>query len=420
MKCPSCGSKNPLGSKYCSSCQHPFKLIWLQYILLFFKYALLVCLFFFLCVLTLFFFPVDEFGVSTAPDWYSFVIFLFPFAFVASIMISDHKKRKQNSKPKSSPDLPPAAIEKSRSRKRPLFERIPEDSPIIKYNLPRSEEERIAATKSLLADYKRYINLSHEADSVRYYFSWVGKARTALRDLEKYTGTVPEEYTKDASLNLHFLESNFQWKLRDAMEREMLRTISDLKSEYRNNKRERCEMFMHSVTAHQNEYDMETLEFCAHAVAEVSKAANIPLEFGGYSEQDAPYSSPIVGTPGLVAVDRMSGAEFEQWCAQLLSGIGYTDVRLTQASGDQGVDILAKYGDAQYAIQCKCYSKNLDNTPVQEVAAGMRYYHCDIGAVMTNQYFTTGASTLADSIGIRLWDRQWLQNALSIRASKKC
>lgn len=419
MKCPSCGSKNPLGSKYCSSCRHPFKLIWLQYILLFVKYAFSLCLFFFLCIISLYFFPVDESGVSEAPSWYPFFILLFPIVCVCAMMIYDRKKRNPHPTSAAPSDFPPVAPEKTPARKHLLFERIPEDSPIIKYNLPRTEEERISAAKSLMADYKRYINLSHEADSVRYYFSWVSKARTALRDLEKYTGTVPEEYTKDTSLYLHFLDSEFQWKLRDAIEREKLRTISDLKTEYRNNKRSRCDMFLHSITSHQNEYDMETLEFCSHAVAEVSRAAKIPLEFGGYSESDTAYRAPIVGTPGLVAVDRMSGTEFEQWCAQLLTDIGYTNVRLTQASGDQGVDILAKYGDAQYAIQCKCYSKNLDNTPVQEVAAGMRYYHCDIGAVMTNQYFTTGARTLADSIGIRLWDRQWLQDALSIRASKK-
>ena len=110
----------------------------------------------------------------------------------------------------------------------------------------------------------------------------------------------------------------------------------------------------------------------------------------------------------LETIDCMDGYEFERWCAALLSRHGYTKVSLTKETGDQGVDILAEREGIRYAIQCKCYSRDLGNTPVQEVNAGKTFYNCQIGVVMTNRYFTKGAKDLAQSTGILLWDRDWL------------
>lgn len=53
--------------------------------------------------------------------------------------------------------------------------------------------------------------------------------------------------------------------------------------------------------------------------------------------------------------DYMEGTDFEQYCAMILRENGYT-TELTPASGDYGVDIIAKHSGIIYAIQCKCYS----------------------------------------------------------------
>ena len=45
----------------------------------------------------------------------------------------------------------------------------------------------------------------------------------------------------------------------------------------------------------------------------------------------------------------------------------------------------------KYAIQCKCYSSDLGNSPVQEVHAGKSMYNCHVGVVMTNRHFTSGS-----------------------------
>lgn len=110
--------------------------------------------------------------------------------------------------------------------------------------------------------------------------------------------------------------------------------------------------------------------------------------------------------------DTLSGSEFEQFSAVLLQKNGYSDVKVLGGSGDQGVDITAKKNGISYAIQCKCYSGNLGNTPVQEVNAGRQFYGCHVGVVLTNRYFTAGAKELAEKTGVLLWDRDELQKLM--------
>ena len=107
-------------------------------------------------------------------------------------------------------------------------------------------------------------------------------------------------------------------------------------------------------------------------------------------------------------VDDMDGREFEEWCAHLLISNGFINVKGTPASGDQGVDITAQKDDVKYAFQCKCYTSDLGNTPVQEVFAGKCMYDCHVGVVMSNRHFTSGAKVLAEKTGVLLWDRDKL------------
>lgn len=120
-------------------------------------------------------------------------------------------------------------------------------------------------------------------------------------------------------------------------------------------------------------------------------------------------------TVSINEVDRMDGHEFEYFCAKLLRTDGFSNVVVTQGSGDQGVDITATKGGVSYAVQCKRYSKHLGNTPVQEVYAGKRLYNCSGAIVMTNQYFTKGAIEAADATGVILWDRNYLQKLIRQR-----
>ena len=114
----------------------------------------------------------------------------------------------------------------------------------------------------------------------------------------------------------------------------------------------------------------------------------------------------------LYQIDLMDGHAFEYWCAERLKKAGFSKVTVTPGSNDQGVDVLAEKDCIKYAVQCKCYASDLGNTPVQEVNAGKSFYHCHVGAVMTNRYFTQGAKDLASATGTLLWDRDYIKDLL--------
>ena len=107
--------------------------------------------------------------------------------------------------------------------------------------------------------------------------------------------------------------------------------------------------------------------------------------------------------------DEMDGHEFERFCAKVLTLNGFQDVKVTQGSGDQGIDIIAFKDGIKYGIQCKCYNSTIGNRAVQEVFAGKTFYQCHVGVVLTNSYFSSSAIELAKHDGIALWDRDKLE-----------
>lgn len=108
--------------------------------------------------------------------------------------------------------------------------------------------------------------------------------------------------------------------------------------------------------------------------------------------------------------DLLDGHEFEYFCADLLRDNGFTGVKVTQGSGDHGIDILANKDGRKYAIQCKCYSKNVGNAAVQQAYSGNDIYNSDIAVVMTNRFFTPQAIQDARKLSVVLWDRKKLMD----------
>ena len=111
-------------------------------------------------------------------------------------------------------------------------------------------------------------------------------------------------------------------------------------------------------------------------------------------------------------MDEMEGHDFEYFCADLLRKNGFLDVEVTKGSGDYGVDILAEKDGVTYAVQCKCYNAPIGVKAVQEVYAGRDYYDRMVGAVMTNQYFTSAAVAAAGKLKILLWDRGYIDSMM--------
>lgn len=121
----------------------------------------------------------------------------------------------------------------------------------------------------------------------------------------------------------------------------------------------------------------------------------------------------------LAQLDAMDGHDFEYACAKILEANGYKNVQVTKASGDYGVDITAYKDKMKVAVQCKRYSSKLDNSPIQEVIAGLSYYNCTKGIVMTNNYFTEPARVLARVNNVELIDRDALEKMISKSSKNK-
>ena len=109
----------------------------------------------------------------------------------------------------------------------------------------------------------------------------------------------------------------------------------------------------------------------------------------------------------LSEVDSMEGIEFERYLKQVFTSRGYY-VELTKASGDLGVDLIARSRNDKIAVQAKRQNDKVSRRAVSDAMAGMRHYGCNRAMVITNNYFQNGAIELAKSNDCELIDRDKL------------
>ncbi len=105
--------------------------------------------------------------------------------------------------------------------------------------------------------------------------------------------------------------------------------------------------------------------------------------------------------PKVKNLDDVSPIDFEHQCADLLNQSGWT-ARVTQASGDQGIDVIATYENVKAVFQVKKYSQPVGNSAVQEIIAGKAFEQAHVAAVVTNSTFTASAKKLANATGVFL------------------
>jgi len=105
----------------------------------------------------------------------------------------------------------------------------------------------------------------------------------------------------------------------------------------------------------------------------------------------------------------MSGLEYEKLCKSILEQNGW-QCRLTQQSGDQGADIIAKRQSKVMAFQCKRYAASVGNKAIQEVHAAKGHYKADDCAVVSNADYTKSARELAQSLNVLLLHHSDLDN----------
>ena len=97
----------------------------------------------------------------------------------------------------------------------------------------------------------------------------------------------------------------------------------------------------------------------------------------------------------------MTGHQFEHHCAEILRAQGW-DAQVTQASGDQGVDVIARRGRTVLALQCKLWASPVGNAAVQEVLAGKHFIGANAAAVVSTAGYTEAARQLAARANVAL------------------
>ena len=107
------------------------------------------------------------------------------------------------------------------------------------------------------------------------------------------------------------------------------------------------------------------------------------------------YASETLTLVSGMDIDAMSGVEFEAYVGGVLRHNGYL-VDFTKATGDFGVDLVARRGTDVIAVQCKRRIKPVGAAAVQQVVAGAVMYQCLSTMVISNQSFTSAAVALAE------------------------
>ncbi len=122
------------------------------------------------------------------------------------------------------------------------------------------------------------------------------------------------------------------------------------------------------------------------------------------------YYAERKATPSVAVDSSMSGSAFEMLVADLLRAAGVEVVSTTQATGDQGADLLFTHKGKRVVVQAKRYQGTVGNAAVQEVFAAKGFFGCDVAWVVTNSRFSRSAIDLASQLGVVLIGDDRMEN----------
>ncbi|MEK5407627.1 restriction endonuclease [Paenibacillus sp. FSL W8-0439] len=126
---------------------------------------------------------------------------------------------------------------------------------------------------------------------------------------------------------------------------------------------------------------------------------------------------------GIQDIDLMEdGSEFELYLQRLLSALGYKDIYKTTSSRDFGADLVFTDREGvRVVIQAKRYAIQhpVGLGAVQEIYTSMRYYAADKSIVITSGRYTESCKTLAAVNGVKLLDRNDLEDMIDLFKSKR-
>ena len=266
---------------------------------------------------------------------------------------------------------------------------------------------RIDRVKTFLSIAQQHMMIANKSRTLNVFIENYNQLLETLQTLGQYERQV--KFKSSPLDDYARLKNEYQKHIQDALRRETHYNLED-----KNNLERKYHYFCKEIERYKNQFSKDTLnvsEECKNEhIAEIPSLDKGLLSIDQLVEQQLKY------------VDLMcnDGWKFEEYCKQILLDNGFVNAELTPKSNDYGVDIIITNSDGvKYAIQCKCYSSKLGNTPIQEVAAGREYYKCQVGVVMSNNYFTNNAVNLAKNNGILLWDRNKLKDMIKISLQKQ-
>lgn len=349
--------------------------------------------FFLILIIAAFVLPTDDTNTLIAPDWfYSFAICAPLLIAIICKLISMFSKKNGRLIDKSKGLLPIKGGPRQNTE----------------FHVPRSQKAQEQLAAQILDEIDVNVSLANEVDHIGLFVEYYD---AALAGFEKLSKLDKVKFKGSPQYDLFRLRDEIQWHMCDAIQRHKDRVVSEIKGKYRNSRefQERAfNGFKNEVNDLRNRFSAQTNSFADESLHEIEGI----LGLSHFQAQAKVSFLADIAPTRISEIDSMDGHTFEYWCAELLKKNGFTDIEVTKESGDQGVDIVAAKDGIRYAIQCKCYSSNLGNGPIQEVATGKAVYHCQVGAVMTNRYFTAGAKELATANGVLLWDRDKLAEML--------
>lgn len=354
------------------------------------RIAMFFSVFFALAIASAYIFRKTDSGATAVPSWYIIILLTVPTVFTALY-------GKIHASGKSLIFRISSLIGSNNFVTKKVSLKKSEES---EFKAPRTKKKQMQLADELISKTNTYVSLANESDCVSLFILWYDKA---LDSISKLTYLSKAKFKGSPKADYRRLQDEFQWHLCDAIVRAKEATVSEIKEKYKNSRefqRKAFESFEGDIKSVQSRFSADTSVLANDSIEEIRKLVR----------SKETYSLNMNNS--ISCIDRMDGVEFEKWCANLLGNNGFSDVQVTPSSGDQGVDVIAEKDGIRYAIQCKCYSSDLGNTPVQEVNTGKTIYHCQIGVVMTNRYFTKGAKEAASATGVLLWDRDKLTQML--------
>ncbi len=153
----------------------------------------------------------------------------------------------------------------------------------------------------------------------------------------------------------------------------------------------------------------EGLKEKGHAFDRISPAGRATL-------MAAIETAATVPDPGLSAFAEVTAAttpaDYEAICAERLRHSGWT-ARLTGGAGDQGADVIAEKDGRRLVLQCKLYTKSVNNKAVQEASAARQHERAHLAAVVTPAGYTASARSLAGTTGVLLLHHDDLMTAFA-------